>query len=266
MTEQDHLSRLIATFPALKTALAEGRDWESSPDDWQPALPEMAPHQDFIEHFGDPHGFVLARLVRGARIKSGLVYDVFWLVDVDGSLLDADSCDLGNDGYAAWHEDCGPAATVRAWYQYVGEVAKSGNDPLDFLTVPPAQDDVREEWEVLVEEGAESRGFDGVQIVAARKYRTWNWAPLDELPEYVRLELVRGNIGASIKSVDSLDRPAAPGRTVRARQGIVIPDTLYRQTDGKWLLCAEVNREPVALRTRKAAEEWLRSHVRPTPS
>src|SRR5438128_1334101 len=112
--ERNHLLRLLSSFPALRTARNEGRDWESTPDEWAPELPEMVPTSLWAAR--DDHGtFVLARVVRGARTRSGTVSEVRWLIDEDGGILEEESCDLNRADFEEWYAYFGPAAEVNAW-------------------------------------------------------------------------------------------------------------------------------------------------------
>ena len=262
MAAHNHLYRLVTAFPALRAALHEGRDWESSPDDWQPELPEMVPHQSFIEGSRDgEYRYVLARVVRGVRYHGGFVYDVIWLVDQEGDIVYEDSCDLDDTNYSAWYEECGPRGIVSERMRYVGEVAKSGDDALDFLVIPPPGDTTREEWQVLGDGGEDVYGREGLIVRAARREKRDRWLELAALPEYVRVALVGGRADANMLiGIESLQELRSPAAIAGYRRGIVIAGTLDTGRDGAWIFRAVLDVEPLVLRVKRTATEWLAEH------
>lgn len=273
MTKEDHLARLLATFPDLEAAVAKGVDWESSPDDCLPERPEIIPYESIEGAIDSESEPVPARVIRGVRLQGGLVYDVRWLVDGEGYIRDKDSCDLESFAHRAWYEDCGPNGTVTEWVYYISVVAKTGKDPLDVLIVPPAGDPSTEEWQVLGEGVVDIHGREGLVVQAARKHepRRWlrdvawpereGWIPLAALPEHVRAAMVGCRDEAKrLLGIDSLQELTALAGNGGDNRGFILPNTLGVERDGMWLFKVRVEAEPLALRTKRAAEAWLAAH------
>jgi hypothetical protein len=259
VTKQDHLSRLMASVPTLQAALAEGRDWESTPDDWQPGLPEMYPLEVSQEPFPNASEYVLVRVLRGAQLKSGWVIDVRWLVDAEGALLDEESCALNDDeSYSAWYAGFGPPGIMDEWRRDITNIVATGNDSLGFLTVPPASDSGTQEWEVRVTDSMEVHGYEGAIVRAARRKNCRRWLEVAALPEHVRVVLVGGRIDATrLLGIHSLHELKVLARIDGRDRGVVVPGTLVALPHGIWTFRALVGTDPLELRATRAATEWL---------
>lgn len=267
--------RLQTTFPALRRAIADGVDWESLPADWLTDPPEMYPYQSYLEgpRDGELGDSVLSRVVRGARYHDGAVFDVRWLAGAEGEILDEESCDLTNPEYPVWYQENGPEGTANAWKEYVAEVARTGEDPLSFLTVPLPTDTVSENWQVLGEGVIDVHGAESLIVRGARRLISQTqlrstrqdepWIELASLPTYTLLALVGARANATqmrgVTDLDDLHSVAGAGGTDSHPR--IQPGSLEYGFGDRWVFTVTIDKEPFVLRVQRAAKHWLATRL-----
>jgi hypothetical protein len=206
-------------------------------------------------------GYVLTRVVRGAGVLFGTTYELRWLVDAEGNVVEFEWCELFGKSFDDWFEDYGPHATVDEWRRYVSYAASSGHDPLDFLAIPHAADGVASCYEVLIAESDPMERLTGLIVLAARKEGHWRWIELRELPELVSLALVGSGLGAcSLLGTENIELLQILSRNTETNPGFVVPGSLIEHGQGVWSFVRIVEREPHPLRVMNAASDWLATH------